>query len=687
MTPSHPQADSGTWSVDGLALTTRPRIGQRQIHLDFHTPAEAGRIGDQFNAAEFAGTFTDAAVDHVNLFAKCHHGWSYYPTELGQVHPGLDFDLFGQQVEACREAGLIVGAYYTIAWSAEDVRRHPEWAGLDRNGAPQLFHMDADADPSDPRPIVSWEFLCPSGPYLDAMVAEVEEIAERYEPDGFFFDICFAPPCFCRTCSDGMAELGIDRDDDAATLAYSNERWANALAALRVAGGVSESRWGSFNGTTRIYGNDEHAPAATSGLHVFNTHLDLEDLPTTWGGYDKLPLRARYFHTLGYDLLAISGKFHTTWGEFGGYKSQRALEYEVRAMIANGARCNMGDQLHPNGVLDSQTYELVGSAYQAVEMMRDHVDGARPISNLALCVSVSEDDDQGVARALLEQHREFVVVPASRLDPSEHQAVVLAAAPTSVDVYESLARYAADGGRILALGDALSECPPDLASSLLGITASQPSTADGDFTAFGGELGHLGAGLAYNYEPGWRHTLHPSADSLGLIHEAFFNRTYGQYFSHQNAPPLVDPTSFAAVHRYNDHLVSAHPLGRLYLRHGAEVHRSLIWSLVEMINPEPTISVHNLPPGGRVTVLHQPEQSRTLVHVLYATVVARGEAVIIDDVVPVSDVKATVRLGRQVTSVVDPLSGRERPHESEADGSLTIHFPTVEMHAVAELRH
>ena len=29
--------------------------------------------------------------------------------------------------------------------------------------------------------------------------------------------------------------------------------------------------------------------------HPYSTHYELEDLPTAWGGYDKMPLRAKYF--------------------------------------------------------------------------------------------------------------------------------------------------------------------------------------------------------------------------------------------------------------------------------------------------------------------------------------------------------------------------------------------------------
>jgi hypothetical protein len=54
----------------------------------------------------------------------------------------------------------------------------------------------------------------------------------------------------------------------------------------------------------------------------------------------------------------MTGKFHQTWGEFGGFKRPEALRYECAAMLAFGARCSIGDQLHPSGEMNPDTYEL-----------------------------------------------------------------------------------------------------------------------------------------------------------------------------------------------------------------------------------------------------------------------------------------------------------------------------------------
>lgn len=65
-------------------------------------------------------------------------------------------------------------------------------------------------------------------------------------------------------------------------------------------------------------GADQYRPQYHSG----STHFELEDLPTAWGGYDKMPPRAKYFANTGKDYLGMIGKFHTEWGEFGGFKTR-----------------------------------------------------------------------------------------------------------------------------------------------------------------------------------------------------------------------------------------------------------------------------------------------------------------------------------------------------------------------------
>src|SRR5919197_916806 len=105
----------------------------RKIHLDFHNSQHMPDIGAAFNADEFGDRLVQAHVDAIVVFAKDMHGYFYYPSAYGPVHPHLSFDLLGQQVEACRRRGIAVYAYYCVTWDNYLAEHHPEWLVFKRD--------------------------------------------------------------------------------------------------------------------------------------------------------------------------------------------------------------------------------------------------------------------------------------------------------------------------------------------------------------------------------------------------------------------------------------------------------------------------------------------------------------------------------------------------------------------------
>ena len=70
------------------------------VHLDFHTGPQIPDIGVAFDKAEFTKTLKDAKVDLITVFAKCHHGYAYFPSKLCAMHPNLKFNLLKEELEA-----------------------------------------------------------------------------------------------------------------------------------------------------------------------------------------------------------------------------------------------------------------------------------------------------------------------------------------------------------------------------------------------------------------------------------------------------------------------------------------------------------------------------------------------------------------------------------------------------------
>ena len=82
------------------------RLRFRQVHLDFHTHGSIPGIGQKFAKEQFQQALQLGRIDSITLFSKCHHGYSYHPTQVGTPHPHLKFDLLAAQIEACREIGV-----------------------------------------------------------------------------------------------------------------------------------------------------------------------------------------------------------------------------------------------------------------------------------------------------------------------------------------------------------------------------------------------------------------------------------------------------------------------------------------------------------------------------------------------------------------------------------------------------
>ena len=129
-------------------------------------------------------------------------------------------------------------------------------------------------------------------------------------------------------------------------------------------------------------------------IPVSYTHLDVYKRQ----GYDKMPFRAKFFERTGKSYLGMTGKFHTDWGEFGGFKPGEALKFEVASMMTYGARCSIGDQMHPSGKMDMETYRNIGYAYNYAQKIEEYCLHGRPTAKLGIYLSKNDTSNEGTAK-------------------------------------------------------------------------------------------------------------------------------------------------------------------------------------------------------------------------------------------------------------------------------------------------
>jgi len=224
--------------------------------------------------------------------------------------------------------------------------------------------------------------------------------------DGLFFDIVFNPGGidFSEQTLRGVADAGLDPGDDADVIVY-NERQK-----IRMAERLNSVLRRHHPGARTVFYNGG-AELNSPDSYGIQSHFELEDLPTFWGGYNKFPLKAKYFALRsGKPCLAMSGKFHTMWGEFGGFKHPDAITYEVAHAVAFGAGCSFRRPTPPVGKMEMATYRNIGCGYRYLDRIAPYGIGGAFYSDLGLLPSGKVKSDQGISSMLLEEHLEFEVI-------------------------------------------------------------------------------------------------------------------------------------------------------------------------------------------------------------------------------------------------------------------------------------
>ena len=647
-------------------------IPYRQIHLDFHTSESIPGIGAAWDKKHWQETLRRGRVNNVNIFATCHHGWSYYDTKVGKRHPGLaeGFDLTRAQLDACTGAVIHTQVYLTVGVNNRVAREHPEWRAINSSGT----YFGWSQKPTD----AGFHSLCFNTPYLDYVCDEVRELGRLFpDTDGLWLDIIHKLPCYCPWCMESMVKLGLDPLVEADVEKHADivqqNYYQRTLAALR-----------EVHPTMLITQNSGNVTRGDRRFLKHVAHLELESLPTWGWGYDHFPMGAKYAQATGMEFLGMTGKFHTTWGEFGGFKHPNALRYECAAMLAYGAKCSIGDQLHPDGLLDESTYAIIGEAYKEVEAKEPWCEGSRNVADVAVLSSqaldplhrIGEDSDVGATRLLLEGHVLFDMIDAE-MDFAPYKLIMVAdEGRIDAALKAKLDAYLARGGKLLITGrGALGEDGKPLFD--FGAEVARESGLSLDYILPIPELRPAFADsplIMYCQYPRLKVT---TGTALGEVVEPYFERAWNHFCSHQHAPQKRQGTGLACGVQNGNLLWLPMDLCLAYRKWGQVTTKQFFLACLRRLLGEGIGLQCNLPSTARVTLTEQSAQSRHVLHLLHANLVQRGALQqthmgqmmmeVIEDLTPCCDVKVSLRLGKPVRRVTLEPQGQEIPFRINGD--------------------
>lgn len=649
----------------------------RQIHLDFHTSEHITDIASAFDPDDFARTLEAAAVNSINLFARCHHGMVYYDSPAFGKHPHLKIDLLREQLLACRRRGIKTPIYITAGWDELVAREHPEWLERDHEGKP------FGAGPFAP----GWKKLCFNSPYVDYHERQVIEVLQTFGDlcDGLWLDIIFQDPCCCVHCVAAMCRKGLDPEDETDRIRHADD----VLVAYRVR--MTETIRRYLPDGLIFYNAGHVGPYIRRCLHTY-THLELESLPSLRGvwGYEHLPVTARFTRTLGVEFLGMTGKFHKLWGDFGGFKNQAALEFECFTALAHGAKCCIGDQLHPSGAICKATYDLIGRVYRQIRDKEPWCDDVEAVSDIGVVTPEPADGTRhfnldpairGAYRILSEGHHQFDVLDRCS-DFAPYRVLVL---PDSIGVDDALRSklevYLANGGRLLLSNrSGLDPAGQRFALDAAGVRLVGLSPFDIEYVAPRAAFvdGMAGDAKYALYDRSLWVNPRGGVEIAADLWQPYFNRRWNHFCSHFQTP-FEKPSGHPAATLSDRVAYLAPPIFSMYHVHGVREYKLLVMACLKRLLADPLVK-SNAPSTAQILLNRQGSHDRHVAHILHYIPEARSREVdIVEDVIPLYGVQLDVKLPRFPGKVYLAPSLRELPFDA-VDGYVRVTVPEVHGH-------
>jgi len=644
------------------------------LFYDFHTMPACPDVGEKFDVETFIDHVKACGVDYIVFPARCNLGMAYYDTAVGIRHPSLKYDLLGRLVDACQSRSVAIAAYINVGLSHEEGLRHRNWLTVSPEGhayrPDRLDHFFRE--------------MCYNSDYGNHVVEMVKEVVSGYSLSGLMLDCMNVGPCVGMECVQEMKEREIDWRDPEALSAFARSSWLKM--ARRIATAAK-----SIRNDLLLYFNG----IPFEDQQDIGTYLEFECLPTGGWGYETLPVYARYIRNLGKPLLNQTGRFHKSWGDFGGIRTEASLEYDCLYGLANAMGVMIGDHLHPRGDMNHAVLDLVERIYGRLQKLEPWVENAVALTEIGIVAPhpalrkgtgfapPSEMEVvKGAARIFCELKAQFDVLSATMAWKDMKVIVLPDCVSMSEEMAEKIRIHLEGGGAILSSGwSGLDAERRAFVAGYWGLAYEGESPHDPAYFTVSPPWNDVIPDMPHNfYGPGISMRALPGTDVLARVVAPYYNRHWdGEHGFLYLPPDRVTEQSAVTLCGSVAHI--SHAVFRSYYSGAPIPLRQVVGKLMDLLVPKPMVRVPGFPSFGRVTVTAQT--GRRMVHLLAYVPERRGTTIdMIEEPIELHEVSVSLRAdGPDPKQVYLAPSRTLLPFEVK-QGYITVTIPAMSGYAM-----
>jgi len=437
----------------------------RRAVIDMHIPDWDPQFLSKFDPDEYVARLVESRAQSIVCYAQSHVGLFNYPTKVGKQHAAfVGRDIVAELMTQCRKQGIAVVLYTSLIHDRWAYDQHPDWRMLRADG----------------RPISEGGrhgLVCPNSPYREYVRRWVDEMARRYDAEGFRFDMTFwVGICHCPYCKERWIKeyklpwpTTIDWTDERWTLfAHRREEWLADFAAI-CSDGVR---------AVRPNASVEHQASTLPLNWRFGVgRLLVKQNDFLQGDFYGDALQGSFVRKLLGELtpdkpFGFETSFSLSLADHTGRKSEALLEAKASAAIADHAAFVFIDAIDPIGTVNPVCHQRMGRVFDRLKGYYEHLGGAR-VADVAVYYSLDskfsmktngrpiaqEDgaDDHteaamNIARRLIAGHVPFTVITKKDIERFKEFKAIIFSNVHHMDEAEAVAirAFVKNGGAVYA---------------------------------------------------------------------------------------------------------------------------------------------------------------------------------------------------------------------------------------------